>query len=176
MTQYTRKPLMVWLRGNESACLGPFYFMVPGYPDSAYLLFENEGVPDQRIRLDDKFDIPDRDTIFFMYQVYDDKGEGCDLERLYTGPNRKADESGSQDCDKFASNLERLSPNMKDMSYKIGRRWCVAGWIKDPDGSRTDSVAFGFEDKKNGDDDFDDIVFGGSGFHFVNRKVRRVLR
>lgn len=174
----TTKPLEVWWAYNEAGITGSLYFMVPNRQDSAYFLFYNKPYlnndPGMTSRVNltaEGFDIPHLDTIYFMYVPHDEDGVLSSADRSkarFTGPNRRqGDPQNWNNFDRYSSDVMYSSPlTNQPGNYPPYRRWCVAGWVMEND-TRTDTVAFAFEDLTPGDADFDDIVFHVSGV-FLN--------
>ncbi|MBD3239258.1 MAG: hypothetical protein GF331_01635 [Chitinivibrionales bacterium] len=191
----TSRSFRVWLHRNEAGCMGRLFLMVPNGAtdgsDTAIYLFQNKNNSGPTsIELGDdslvNAHIGHLDTLFFMYQV--DEGAWCsDKDPRYTGPNRREGDGSSQGApDTGYSGFDRYTSNSYTTSqvsapdgstYPIGRRWCVAGWIRDNvNNARTDTVEFGFEDLTPGDADFDDIVFHLTGAFLIRPAVLRDIR
>ncbi|MBD3420661.1 MAG: hypothetical protein GF398_11140 [Chitinivibrionales bacterium] len=175
----TKDSFVIWLHRNEAGCTGRLYLMVPGTTgpfngwDSLYLFQNKNNSGPTSVNLTNhplvEGQIGHLDTLFFMYRVFDGAQWGCSYNPRYTGPNRAPGE-GWTGVDRFYSQdytSDSVSSPEGDR-YPIGRRWCVAGWIRDQArNARTDTVEFGFEDLTPGDADFDDIVFHVTGVFLI---------
>ncbi|MBD3346511.1 MAG: hypothetical protein GF401_15765, partial [Chitinivibrionales bacterium] len=190
----TLDSFVIWLHRNEAGCTGNLYLMVPGGGpfdgwDTLYL-FQNHAPAGTRVNLTDNprvaGHIEHLDTLYFMYRVVAGQAS-CSRNFRYTGPNRAPDDSCTQadsmgDCggvDRFWSEdySDDLVSAPDGREYPIGRRWCVAGWIRDHvNNERTDTVEFGFEDLTPGDADFDDIVFHVTGVFLIKPAVITDIR
>ncbi|MBD3320389.1 MAG: hypothetical protein GF350_04755 [Chitinivibrionales bacterium] len=185
----TLDSFVIWLHRNEAGCTGNLYLMVPGGGpfdgwDTLYL-FQNHDPAGTRVNLTEDPRvagyIEHLDTLFFMYRVVAGQAS-CSRNFRYTGPNRAPGDSCTQadtlgDCqnvDRFWSEdyADDLVSAPDGREYPIGRRWCVAGWIRDHvNNERTDTVEFGFEDLTPGDADFDDIVFHVTGVFLIKPAI-----
>lgn len=137
------KPVIVSLYYADAIWIGSLNFIVPG-TNTVYFLFKNKNnfLNPTVINLSKSFKIPVGTELFFMYQLQ--PGDG-DPNPKYTGQNRPG-------ADPFVSITE---------NPPFGRRWCVAGRIKDSNGQPTDSVELAYED--GGGEDFQDVVFHVKG-------------
>ncbi len=157
--------IVVWLDTSESDKIGDLYMMIPGYSDSAMLLFSNEDAG-SRINITNILEvpIPTGTEIFFRYKrrdaVYD----------KYTGQNRR----GIDPVDRIAY---PGNPDFASMEFDLrpgfGHRWAVAGRVIDTSDNPTDTIIFGFEDMIHfsnptdtqviSDRDFNDVIFRVTG-------------
>ncbi|MBD3343820.1 MAG: hypothetical protein GF401_02005, partial [Chitinivibrionales bacterium] len=192
----TTKPFKVWLReGSGLQC--ELYLMVPTSPttDTAIFLFYNINNPpgvETRVDLTNNAVIEQyvehMDTVFFLlrrtqYGTYNG----------YTGPNRapgdmctQGDSLGACDgVDRYYSGeySTTLVPTTDGRMVPIGRRWCVSGWIRDDAlDMRTDTVEFGFEERRTMEPgfrsewlDFNDIVFHITGIFLIKPSYATTL-
>lgn len=151
------EPVKVWLKGNEAGLEGELSYLDPANGNRVPL-FRNHATPGQVIVLTDRANVPQGQTLTFMYQVVG-KGswyfEPPAETRLpkYTGPNHAGDRHYSR----------ATSDGNRNPAFRFGHRWSVAGRVNDS------IIEFGFEDDTSPDSDmdFDDVVFQVQGLRLV---------
>jgi hypothetical protein len=187
----TTKSFQVWLSQNEAMWEGSLYLFIPhgsaSGTDTSIFLFKNlnnsgptlvnlvnNPIVREKIR--------HNDTIFFKYVSGPTSAPLANTG--YTGPNRAPGEGWKETDYVYSPDTStRTLTGPGGMTFRVGRRWCTAGWIRNLTlNKRTDTVQFAFEDSHKllsggtvaSDFDFDDMMFKITGISLIHARPDKI--